>query len=86
MSTRPLRQNDKPCAWRTVTIAPGANTTKHGHTTDHMLVAVSGYELTDQVEGKRIVVRARKSGGVEYLPAGITHRLTKPAKHPHASS
>ncbi len=59
-----------------VSIAPGAVTTKHSHATDHMLVAVSDYELTDEVEGKGTVVRTRKSGEVEYVPAGITHRLT----------
>jgi quercetin dioxygenase-like cupin family protein len=59
-----------------VSIASGAVTTKHSHTTDHMLVAVSDYELTDEVEGKGSIVRARKSGEVEYIPAGITHRLT----------
>lgn len=65
-----------------VSIAPGAITSKHSHTTDHMLVAVSDYELTDRVEGKGIVVRARKSGEVEYIPAGITHRLTNTGQAP----
>jgi len=65
-----------------VSIAPGAITTKHGHTTDHMLVAVSDYELTDRVEGKGIVVRTRKSGEVEYIPAGITHRITNTGEDP----
>ncbi len=60
-----------------VTMSPGAITTKHSHTTDHMLVAVSDYQLTDQTEGKpKPVVRERKSGEVEYIPAGITHQLT----------
>jgi quercetin dioxygenase-like cupin family protein len=63
-----------------VTIAPGAVTTKHSHATDHMLVAVSDYEFTDQVEGKGKVVRSRRSGEVEYIPAGITHRLTNTGK------
>ncbi len=65
-----------------VSIAPGAITTKHSHTTDHMLVAVSDYELTDRVAGKGIVVRTRKSGEVEYIPAGITHRLTNTGQAP----
>jgi quercetin dioxygenase-like cupin family protein len=65
-----------------VTMAPGAVTTKHSHATDHMLVAVSDYELTDQVEGKGAVVRTRKSGEVEYIPAGITHRLTNTGQAP----
>jgi quercetin dioxygenase-like cupin family protein len=63
-----------------VSIAPGAVTTKHGHATDHMLVAVSDYELTDQVEGKGTIVRTRKSGEVEYIAAGITHRITNTAQ------
>jgi quercetin dioxygenase-like cupin family protein len=65
-----------------VSIAPGAISSKHGHPTDHMLVAVSDYELTDRVEGKGIVVRTRKSGEVEYIPAGITHRLTNTGQAP----
>jgi hypothetical protein len=65
-----------------VTMAPGAVTSKHSHATDHMLVAVSDYELTDQVEGKGTVVRAHKSGEVEYIGAGITHQLTNTGKAP----
>lgn len=65
-----------------VTIAPGTTTHKHSHSTDHMLVAVSDYELTDQVEGKGTVVRTRKSGEIEYLTAGITHQQTNTGKAP----
>ena len=65
-----------------VSIAPGAVTTKHSHATDHMLVAVSDYELTDQVEGKGTVSRSRKSGEVEYIPAGISHRQTNTGQAP----
>ena len=39
-------------------------------------------KLTDQVEGKGIVVRTRKSGEVEYIPAGITHRITNASLTP----
>jgi uncharacterized RmlC-like cupin family protein len=65
-----------------VNIAPGAITTKHAHATDHMLVAVSDYELTDEVEGKGTVVRTRKSGEVEYIPAGIKHCQTNSGQAP----
>src|SRR4051812_47906652 len=65
-----------------VTIGPGAVTTKHSHTTDHMLVAVTNYELTDTIEGKGKTVRTRKSGEVEYIPAGITHQLTNSGPAP----
>lgn len=65
-----------------VNIAPGAITTKHAHATDHMLVAVSDYELTDEVEGKGTVVRTRKSGEIEYTPAGIKHRQTNSGQAP----
>ena len=78
----PLYCTAKVCV-EDVTMAPGAVTTKHSHTTDHMLVAVSDYELTDKVEGKADpVVRTRKSGEVEYIPAGITHQLTNTGKAP----
>ncbi len=65
-----------------VVIAPSTITHKHSHATDHMLVAVSDYELTDQVEGKGTVVRTRKSGENEYIPAGITHQITNTGKEP----
>lgn len=65
-----------------VTIAPGAMTHKHSHATDHMLIAVSDYELTDEVEGKGTVVRTRKSGEIEYISAGITHQQTNTASTP----
>jgi quercetin dioxygenase-like cupin family protein len=65
-----------------VTIAPGAVTTKHTHATDHALVAISDYELTDQVEGKGTVMHTRKSGEVEFTAAGITHQLTNTGQTP----
>ena len=64
-----------------VTIAPGAITIKHGHTTDHMLIAISDYELTDVAEGKGTSVRNVNSGDVEYIPAGITHQLTNTGRY-----
>jgi quercetin dioxygenase-like cupin family protein len=70
---------DKVCV-EDVEMAPGSVTVRHSHATDHMLVAVSDYELTDEVEGKGTVVRRHKSGEVEYIPAGITHRLTNTGK------
>ena len=65
-----------------VTFGPGAVSTRHSHSTDHVLLAVSDYELTDQVEGKGKVVRSVKSGGVEYISAGITHQLTNTGTAP----
>jgi quercetin dioxygenase-like cupin family protein len=72
---------DRVCV-EDVTIAPGAVTHKHSHSTDHMLVAVSDYELSDEVEGKGTIIRSRKSGEIEYLTAGITHQQTNIAKTP----
>jgi quercetin dioxygenase-like cupin family protein len=65
-----------------VTMAPGAISTKHGHPTAHMLVAISDYELLDEVQGRGTVRRNRKSGEIEYIPAGITHRLRNMSKRP----
>ena len=63
-----------------VVIAPGTVTHKHSHATDHMMIAISDYELTDEVEGKDTVVRSRKTGEIEYIPAGITHQITNTGK------
>jgi quercetin dioxygenase-like cupin family protein len=65
-----------------VTMDAGAMTTRHSHSTDHMLVAVTDYELTDVAVGKAKVVRTRKSGEVEYIPSGINHQLTNSSKSP----
>jgi quercetin dioxygenase-like cupin family protein len=65
-----------------VVMAAGSSSIKHSHATDHLIVAVSDFELTDEVEGKGTVIRKHKSGEVEFLPAGITHRLTNNGKQP----
>lgn len=72
---------DKVCV-EEVKMEPGSVTVQHSHATDHLLIAVSDYELTDQVEGKGTVVRRHKSGEAEYIPAGITHRLTNTGQAP----
>ena len=65
----------KMCA-EEVTMGPDAVTTKHSHDTDHMLIAISDYSLADDTVGKGVIMRNVKTGGVEYIPAGITHQLT----------
>jgi len=59
-----------------VTMDPGAISTKHSHSTDHMLVAITDYQLTDVIVGKGRKVRTKKAGEVEYIPQGLTHQLT----------
>lgn len=65
-----------------VTMGEGAVTTRHSHTTDHMMVALTDYRLSDNVEGKGANVRVQQPGGVEFLNAGITHQITNIAQHP----
>lgn len=65
-----------------VTIDPGAVSTKHSHATDHMIVAVTDYQLTDSIVGKGTKVRTKKAGEVEYIPVGITHQLTNSGTSP----
>ena len=72
---------DKVCV-EDVVMAPQSMSVKHSHTTDHMLVAISDYELTDEVEGKGTVVRSHKTGEIEYIPAGITHQLKNTGTEP----
>ena len=59
-----------------VVFGPGAKSTQHSHDTEHMLVAITDYSIADDTTGKGVIQRNVKSGGVEYLPAGITHILT----------
>lgn len=64
-----------------VTMDPGAVTSRHSHATDHMLVAVTHYQLTDvaspEIRGKQSKkIRTKKAGEVEYIASGIAHQLT----------
>jgi quercetin dioxygenase-like cupin family protein len=70
---------DKVCV-ENVSMAPGSSSIRHSHATDHLIVAITDFELTDDVEGKGTVVRTHKIGEVEFLPAGITHKLTNNGK------
>lgn len=63
-----------------VTMGPAAKSTQHSHDTEHMLVAITDYSLADDTTGKGVIQREVRSGGVEYLPAGITHVLTNTGK------
>lgn len=63
-----------------VTMGPGAMSSKHTHDTEHMLVGITDYTLDDDTTGKGVIHRSVKSGGVEYLPAGITHVLSNTSK------
>jgi hypothetical protein len=55
---------------------------KHSHATDHMLIAISDYELSDSIVGKGTRVRSKKAGEVEYIRSGITHQLTNSGPAP----
>lgn len=65
-----------------VTMGVGAVTLKHRHSTDHMLIAVSAFRLSDAVEGQGTVRREEKSGDVVYLAKGINHQITNSGKRP----
>ncbi|HYX69290.1 MAG TPA: hypothetical protein VE825_09165 [Terriglobales bacterium] len=58
-----------------VTMGPGAVTMRHTHSTDHMVVAVTDLQMTDEIEGKPTLQRSLKAGDATYISAGITHRL-----------
>ena len=65
-----------------VTMGAGAITSRHSHTTDHMMVAITPYHLSDNVEGVGVRQRDEPSGGAEFLKAGITHQLTNTGSEP----
>ena len=72
---------DKFCV-EDVTMDPGAQSTKHSHATDHLLIALTDYHFTDAIAGKGTIVRARKAGEIEYIKSGINHQLTNTGKDP----
>jgi uncharacterized RmlC-like cupin family protein len=65
-----------------VTMDPGAQSTRHTHATDHMLIAVTDYRLTDEIAKKPTKVRTKKSGEFEYIAAPLTHQLTNAGDKP----
>jgi quercetin dioxygenase-like cupin family protein len=58
-----------------VTMGPGAVTYRHRHSTDHMVIPLSDFDMRDEVTGAEAVIRKQKVGDVIYIPAGISHRL-----------
>lgn len=65
-----------------LSIAPGAVWRNNEYTSDHMLVAVSDYKLSDKLKGKPANVRKRKSGEVEYFPRGSARQWRNAASGP----
>jgi len=74
VSERYLFCTEKVCV-SDVTMGAGAATMRHSHSTDHMVVAVTDLDMSDEAEGKPAVRRTVKRGDAVYVPAGITHRL-----------
>ena len=71
---------DKFCV-EDVTMDPGAQSTKHSHATDHMLIALTDYQLTDNIVGTGTKVRTKKAGEIEYIKSGINHQLVNTGKN-----
>lgn len=78
---RYLSCTDRFCV-EDVTMDPGAVSSKHSHATDHMLIAISDYRLSDAIVGRGTRVRSKKTGEVEYIRSGITHQLTNSGTAP----
>jgi hypothetical protein len=64
------------------TMAPGAVKQDGPATTDRMLVAVSGYTLSEQAEGAAATIHSKKTGEVEFISGGPTRRWTNTASSP----
>jgi quercetin dioxygenase-like cupin family protein len=58
-----------------VNFGPGAVTTRHTHTTDHMIIALTDLDMTDDAADRPSVRRQMKAGEASYFQAGLTHRL-----------
>jgi quercetin dioxygenase-like cupin family protein len=66
---------DRFCA-ESVTLEPGAVSTQHTHSSDHIVIATSNFTWREEATGKPASDHAFKVGDVSYVPAGITHQLT----------
>lgn len=75
VSERYLFCTDRVCV-SDVTMGAGAVTTRHTHSTDHMVIALTDFDVTDEAAGKPPERRVLKAGEVNYFSAGLTHQLT----------
>jgi quercetin dioxygenase-like cupin family protein len=64
-----------------VTLPPSARMEKHTHTLPHLVVAVSDLDLTTQSDSASNNFK-RASGGLAWVPAGVTHTLTNNSSKP----
>ena len=78
---KPLFCTAKVCVDE-MTMAPQAVRQDGAATMDRMLVAVSGYALSEQAEGTAATIHAKKTGEVEFISAGPTRRWTNTASTP----
>jgi quercetin dioxygenase-like cupin family protein len=65
-----------------VIMAPRAVMDQRTATTDCMLVPVSGYSLSEQIEGGAMTVHTKSRGEVELIPGGSRRRLTNATSAP----
>jgi len=63
-----------------VELQPGASVPRHHHDGPHLVVAVSDFELSSDVEGRGPKPVRAKAGDVTWVPGGFTHTLTNIGK------
>jgi quercetin dioxygenase-like cupin family protein len=78
---KPLLCTAKFCVEEMI-IAPQGVRQDRPETMDRMLVAVSSYTLSEQAEGMAAAIHSKKTGEVEFVPAGPTRRWTNTASTP----
>ena len=58
-----------------VTLGPGAASTQHTHTGDHIVIATNDFKWREEIPGAQAVQHDFKAGDAMYVKAGVTHRL-----------
>lgn len=58
-----------------VTLGPGAASTQHTHTGDHIVIATNDFKWREEIPGAQAVQHDFKAGDAMYVKAGVTHKL-----------
>ncbi len=74
VTERYLFCTDRFCA-ESVSLDPGAMSTQHSHSSDYLVVAISGYTWRNEPVGKPAFDETFRKGDSMYVAAGGSHRL-----------
>jgi len=66
----------------TMTMAVGGHTEQHEEKYDRLVVAVSNFELQENIAGQLSSILELKAGEIRWIPRGATHATTNVGTSP----